>query len=127
MVDAEAGKEAFLALRALMREHFPEAISPIQVRFTGGEPAFLSPHHGKATCSLSVSGLKKHNWSRFLRAVHETLRPFGPRPHWGKMNFLDHELFTEVYPERARFLAVRQELDPDGLFLNDYTRAVLRL
>ena len=39
MIDADGGKEAFLAVRALMREHFPGSISPIQVRWTKGEPA----------------------------------------------------------------------------------------
>jgi FAD/FMN-containing dehydrogenase len=32
-----------------------------------------------------------------------------------------------VYPELDRFLAVRAELDPHGLFLNDYFRELLGL
>ncbi len=127
MVDAEDGRAAFLALRALMRDSFPEAISPIQVRWTKGEPAFLSPHRSNDTCSLSVSGLKKNDWDRFLRAVDQTLSQWNPRPHWGKMNYLDHQRFLNAYPQSASFLAVREELDPKGLFLNDYSRTILGL
>jgi FAD/FMN-containing dehydrogenase len=127
MVDVERGLDAFMAVRALMRHGFPEAISPIQVRWTRGEPAFLSPHHGHDTCSLSVSGLKKDDWDTFLRAVDETLRPFKPRPHWGKMGYLDAAGIRAAYPDLDRFLAVRSELDPDGLFLNDYFKEVFSL
>jgi FAD/FMN-containing dehydrogenase len=127
MVDAKDGKSAFLALRKLMQEKFPDAISPIQVRWTKGEKAFLSPHYGHDTCSLSVSGLKTYDWDRFLRAVDQTLRPWKPRPHWGKMGYMDREGFRATYPELDRFLSVRGELDPLGLFLNDYFRDVLGL
>jgi FAD/FMN-containing dehydrogenase len=127
MVDAEDGKDAFLAMRKLMLDQFPEAISPIQIRWTKGEDAFLSPHFGADTCSLSVSGLKKHDWNRFLRAIDETLKPWRPRPHWGKMNYLDHQQFIAAYRARHQFLAVREELDPNGLFLSDYWRGVLGL
>ncbi len=127
MVDVRCGRDAFLAMRALMQYGFPEAISPIQVRWTKGEPAFLSPHYGHDTCSLSVSGLKRHDWDRFLRAVDETLRPFHPRPHWGKMGYMDPAGFRAAYPELDRFLAIRAELDPYGLFLGDYFREAFSL
>lgn len=127
MVDAGRGRDAFLAMRALMQHGFPEAISPIQVRWTKGEPAFISPHHGHDTCSLSVSGLKRHDWDRFLRAVDETLRPFHPRAHWGKMGYMDPAGFRAAYPELDRFLAIRAELDPHGLFLNDFFREAFSL
>ncbi len=127
MVDIRCGRDAFLAMRALMQHGFPEAISPIQVRWTRGEPAFISPHYGHDTCSLSVSGLKLHDWDRFLRAVDETLRPFHPRPHWGKMGYMEPAGFRAAYPELDRFLAIRAELDPHELFLGDYFREAFSL
>jgi FAD/FMN-containing dehydrogenase len=126
-VDVAVGREAFLAMRALMQHGFPEAISPIQVRWTKGEPAFVSPHSGHDTCSLSVSGLKRHDWDRFLRAIDETLRPYRPRPHWGKMGYLDAAGFRAAYPDLDKFLAVRAQLDPNGLFLNDFFRHAFSL
>jgi FAD/FMN-containing dehydrogenase len=126
-VDVAAGRDAFLAMRALMQLGFPEAISPIQVRWTKAEPAFVSPHSGHDTCSLSVSGLKRDDWDRFLRAIDETLRPYKPRPHWGKMGYLDAAGFRAAYPDLDKFLAVRAELDPNGLFLNDFFREAFSL
>jgi hypothetical protein len=127
MVKAEDAKPAFLALRQMMLDRFPHETSPIEVRWTKGEPAFLSPHQGHDTCSISVSGLQKGDWDTFLRAVDETLRPWAPRAHWGKVGYLDHTRLREVYPELDRFLAVRAELDPHGLFLNDYFHELLQV
>jgi FAD/FMN-containing dehydrogenase len=127
MVDARHAKDSVLALRRLMQEEFPEAISPIQVRWIKGEPAFLSPMHGRDTVSISVSGELKLDWDGFLRAVDRCLQPWAPRGHWGKQHYLDHARMGAVYPELDRFLAVRQELDPRGLFLNDHLRALLGL
>jgi FAD/FMN-containing dehydrogenase len=127
MVNVSDAKPAFLALRSLVQDEFPEEISPIEVRWTKGEPALLSPHHGHDTSSISISGLEKHDWRRFLRAVDETLQPWAPRPHWGKIGFLDHERARALYPRLDDFLAVRARLDPNGLFLNDHLRDVLGL
>jgi FAD/FMN-containing dehydrogenase len=127
MVKAEDSVPAFLALRKLMQQQFPEETSPIEMRWTKGESALLSPHHGHDCCSISVSGLKATDWNRFLRAVDQTLRPWAPRSHWGKAGYLDHERLREVYPALDQFLAIRADLDPHGLFLNDHFRELLSL
>ena len=42
--------------------------------------------------------------------------------HWGKLHFLTPEQLAERYPESRRFIAVRREFDPAGIFLNDHLR-----
>ena len=42
--------------------------------------------------------------------------------HWGKLHFLTPEQLAERYPESERFIAIRRELDPEGVFLNDHLR-----
>lgn len=49
----------------------------------------------------------------------------GGRPHWGKVNTRDAEYLAGVYPRFGEFTAVRDRLDPDRLFANDYLRRVL--
>ena len=125
MVDARDAKDAFVTLREMVLRRFPEVISPIQLRWIRGENAYLSPMYGRDSVSISVSGELKHDWLGFLEAVDETLRPWGPRPHWGKQYFLDSARTRELYPELDRFLEVREQLDPDRLFLNDHLAGVL--
>jgi FAD/FMN-containing dehydrogenase len=50
---------------------------------------------------------------------------YGGRPHWGKRHYLTSAELRQRYPEWETFQAVRERLDPDGVFANDYTRRVL--
>jgi len=38
------------------------------------------------------------------------------------MHKREHPELLSLYPKFADFLIVRQELDPDGMFLNEYLR-----
>jgi FAD/FMN-containing dehydrogenase len=125
MVDARDSKDAFVTLRDMVLRRFPEVISPIQLRWIAGEEAYLSPMHGRDSVSISVSGELKYDWLGFLAAVDETLRPWAPRPHWGKQYFLNAARTRELYPELDRFLEVREQVDPERLFLNDHLAEVL--
>ncbi len=49
----------------------------------------------------------------------------GGRPHWGKLHTRDAAYLSEAYPRFAEFTALRDRLDPDRLFANDYLRRVL--
>ncbi|GAA3102894.1 hypothetical protein GCM10020001_020030 [Nonomuraea salmonea] len=53
-----------------------------------------------------------------LELVEETLAPFDPRPHWGK-------LFTRFPECPERFRSLVHRLDPAGKFGNAFTRVLL--
>jgi len=89
------------------------------VRTTAADEALLSPAYGTATTVISVSGVPGTDYWPYLRAADETLRPFRPRVHWGKLHFLTRDRLLDLYPAAERFIALRRELDPDGIFLND--------
>jgi FAD/FMN-containing dehydrogenase len=59
------------------------------------------------------------------------LQPFGYRLHWGKYLPIDPELgavhLRRHTPRWDDFLALRQLMDPDGIFLTSYWRAALGL
>jgi FAD/FMN-containing dehydrogenase len=42
------------------------------------------------------------------------------RPHWGKMHGLTARELRDMYPMWDRFHALRRQLDPTGLFMNDH-------
>jgi FAD/FMN-containing dehydrogenase len=122
MVDASMWQEAFMALRDLMRSSFPEAISPIQVRWQRRDDANLSAQYGRDSVSISVSGEQRLDYHTFLRAVHKTLLEFSARPHWGKMHYFSAVEVRQAFPGLESFLAVRRQMDPRGLFLNAHFR-----
>ncbi len=124
-VPREHGLEAVAAVRELMRTRHPEQRYPIEVRWVRGDDAHLSPAHRRDSTVVSVCGAPGSDYLGFFRDVDAVLAAYAGRPHWGKLHFLDREWVAALYPELDTFLAVRRELDPRGLFLNDHLRRLL--
>lgn len=125
MVPVAAGREAFLSIRELVRSRFPHCVYPVEVRFTAADDGLLSPNHGTDTAVISVSGEPGTDYWPFLRACDALLREHRARPHWGKLHFMTADRMHELFPALDRFRAIRAELDPDGIFLNDALRPLL--
>ncbi|MBY6058723.1 FAD-binding protein [Leisingera daeponensis] len=123
-VPREHGKDAVRAVRKLMLEQFPEAIYPIEYRFTAGDEAWMSPFYRQDSVTVSVSGEPGKDYWDYLRAVDKILRDFGARPHWGKMHFLTGEDVAAIYPRAENFRNLRRKLDPQGFYLNDHLSAL---
>jgi len=50
---------------------------------------------------------------------------FHARPHWGKVCPLEADELTSLYPLFDAFRTVCNTLDPQGVFQNDWTAALL--
>lgn len=125
-VPREHGKDAVRAVRRLMLEDFPDAIYPIEYRFTSGDEAWMSPFYRQDSVTVSVSGEPGKDYWDYLRAVDKILRGYGARPHWGKMHFLTGEDVTAIYPRAGDFRAMRRRMDPQGFYLNDHLSQLFR-
>jgi FAD/FMN-containing dehydrogenase len=121
-VPVERGLEALEATRELMLRSLPDSVYPLEVRTVGAEDAFLSPNHGTATTVISVSGKPGTDYWDYLRSVDALLSEFDARVHWGKLHFMTPERLHALYPQASEFIAIRRELDPEGMFLNDHLR-----
>jgi FAD/FMN-containing dehydrogenase len=121
-VPLERGREAVEAMRELMLASQPDAVFPMEVRTTAADDAYLSSNYRTATTAISVSGQPGRDYWPYLRAVDRLLGEFGARVHWGKLHLLTPRQLAERHPESARFIAIRQELGPEGVFLNDHLR-----
>ena len=121
-VALERAPEALHAMRELMLNRLPDSVYPLEVRTVGADDAFLSPQYQTATASISVSGKPGTNYWDYLRSIDALLAEFDARVHWGKLHFLTPERLHALYPRADEFIALRRELDPDGVFLNDHLR-----
>jgi FAD-linked oxidoreductase len=121
-VPLERGREAVEAMRELMLASQPDAIFPLEVRTVAADDAHLSSNYHRPTTVISVSGMPGEDYWPYLRAVDRLLGEFGARVHWGKLHFLTPEQLADRYPESGSFIALRRELDPNGVFLNDHLR-----
>jgi FAD/FMN-containing dehydrogenase len=125
MVGVEDGPQAVAAIRELIAGSHPDQAFPVEVRFVAADDAMLSPFAGRASCSISVSGVLGADNEALFADCHRELEPFGGRGHWGKWHAHDAGDLPALYPEYDAFRAVRERLDPDGRFLNPYLRTLL--
>lgn len=52
-------------------------------------------------------------------------RLYNARPHWGKYFSLGQDDIEILYPDLKNFREICRQLDPGGVFQNDFTREVL--
>ncbi|EKF75991.1 FAD-dependent oxidoreductase [Alcanivorax hongdengensis A-11-3] len=98
---------------------------PIEFRYIAADDRLLSMFHGRAGASISVHQYFKQDYQPLFQAVEPVLRRYQGRPHWGKLHTLSARQLRELYPAFDRFLAVRQQLDPNGKMLNGHLKTVL--
>jgi FAD/FMN-containing dehydrogenase len=111
-------------IRTLIRESHPDQRWAVEVRFTAGDPGWLSPAHERQSCVISCCGDYRESYEPYLRDCDRVLANYDARPHWGKMSFFDRERLERVFPKLPDFRRLRQELDPGDVFLNDWLRPV---
>jgi FAD/FMN-containing dehydrogenase len=121
-VPYERGVDALRAMRELMQRSLPASVFPMEVRTVAREDGWLSHSYGRDSVVISVSGTPRTDYWPYLREVDRLLGTFDARVHWGKLHLLTPDQLHERYPRAADFIALRRELDPEGVFLNDHLR-----
>ncbi|HET7170257.1 MAG TPA: D-arabinono-1,4-lactone oxidase [Gaiellales bacterium] len=121
-VPYERGAEAVAAMRELMLARLPDSIFPMEVRTVAADGSWLSHSYERASVVISVSGTPGTGYQPYLRDVDRLLGEFDARVHWGKLHYLTAEQLHARYARAADFIALRRELDPRNVFLNDHLR-----
>ncbi|MFF5564099.1 D-arabinono-1,4-lactone oxidase [Streptomyces sp. NPDC012623] len=121
----EAAMGALREIKAMI-ERSPLKISfPLEIRTAPADDIALSTASGRRTVYIAAHLYRGTPHRAYFTAVERVMTAHGGRPHWGKIHTRDAEYLSGVYPRFAEFTAVRDRLDPDRLFGNDYLRRVL--
>ncbi|MEK6276673.1 MAG: D-arabinono-1,4-lactone oxidase [Actinomycetota bacterium] len=124
-IPREHGAEAVPRVLDWIRSNRYPVGFPIECRVVAPDDALLSPSHERETVYIAVHQYRGMEWRPYFEAVEAIMNEYGGRPHWGKRHFHTHETLAERYPRWADFAAVRDRLDPDRTFRNEYTDRVL--
>ncbi|MHA7650978.1 D-arabinono-1,4-lactone oxidase [Mycobacterium sp. ML4] len=124
-IPREHGRAAVQRVIDLVRRRNLPIMFPLEVRFSAPDDAFLSTANGRDTCYIAVHQFSGMEFETYFRAVEEIMDSYQGRPHWGKRHYQTAATLRGRYPDWDRFIAVRDRLDPDRVFRNDYTRRVL--
>jgi FAD-linked oxidoreductase len=113
-------------VRTIEKER-PDVFFPIEARRIAPDDAWLSPFQGGTRGSVAVHAYYRDDFSFLYSLVEPIFRRYEGRPHWGKLHTLRGQQLAALYPRWNDFLAVRQELDPEGRMLNPYLRGLFGL
>ncbi|MFE7414729.1 D-arabinono-1,4-lactone oxidase [Streptomyces laurentii] len=120
-----AAVPALRELKALL-ERSPLKVSfPVEVRTAPADDITLSTASDRDTAYIAVHLYQGTPHRAYFTAVERLMTAHGGRPHWGKVHTRDAAAFAELYPRFGEFTALRDRLDPDRRFGNDYLRRVL--
>ncbi|KAL8872566.1 MAG: hypothetical protein Q9174_001824 [Haloplaca sp. 1 TL-2023] len=115
-----------------LQGHYVHA--PIEVRVTdtstnpGPRPFLDNTVPDGPTLYLNATLYRPYNTDppcheRYYEAFEWLMKQLGGRPHWAK-NFknVSKDDFRAMYPQMMHWLRVREEVDPDGMFIGDWHR-----
>jgi FAD-linked oxidoreductase len=112
---------------ATIEKERPDVFFPIEVRRIAADDAWLSPFQGGPRGSVAVHAYYRDDFSFLYQLIEPIFRRYDGRPHWGKLHTLNGGQLAAIYPRWKDFLAVRQELDPQGRMLNPYLKGLFGL
>lgn len=118
-------RNAVAAISAL-RELAPRVAPLLQVcelRTVAQDDLWLSPAYQTDVMGLHFTWKPDQpGVEALLPTIEAALAPLGARPHWGKLFTLDgaEQRISRLYPRWNDFAALRERLDPRGVFRNDF-------
>lgn len=124
-IPAGAMAEAVRMIDARIRQQGILVHFPIECRYVRADDIDLSPAYARDSAYIAVHMYRGMPYRDYFAQIEPILRSFGGRPHWGKLHTLAAAELRPLYPRWDAFAAARRQLDPAGVFQNDYLRALL--
>lgn len=121
----EHGLEALVRVLDLVREEEMPLGMPIECRVLAPDDAMLSMSYERPSIYLAVHQHVSSEWQPHFEEIERIFTEYGGRPHWGKRHTRTAADLEPLYPEWGAFQAVRDRMDPDRTFSNEYVRRVL--
>ncbi|MCT2590639.1 FAD-binding protein [Streptomyces sp. N2-109] len=121
----EAAMGALRELKAMVERSRHRVSFPVEVRTAPADGIPLSTASGRQTAYIAVHAYRGTPHAAYFTDAERIMTAHGGRPHWGKLHSRDAAYLAGVYPRFTEFTRLRDRLDPERVFGNDYLRRVL--
>ncbi|EDV28833.1 uncharacterized protein TRIADDRAFT_18858, partial [Trichoplax adhaerens] len=102
---------------------------PVEVRFVKRDDVYLSQNYERDTCHINIVMYRPYGkfipHDRYWKAYEEIMLAAKGKPHWAKAHSLTYKELSQMYPQYDKFCKIRDELDPNRIFINRYLTQVL--
>lgn len=130
-IPIENTKQALIKLRQLIESSSYPAHLPVEIRFVKGDKFFLSPAYGRDSTFMNIISYRPYGLDpkhqKYFAAFAEIMLSLNGRPHMAKDHPVTCESISKVFPKIEEYRRIRKTMDPDNVFVNDYTERVLGL
>ncbi len=127
-IPIEAGPECFYEVRKRIKAKHRQHVGwRVLYRTVAADDAFLSTFCNRNSATIALLQNNQLDHKKYFDDMEPILRDFGGRPHWGKKHSLRAKELAPLYPDWERFLKIRKEMDPHGIFLNKYLKQLFGL
>jgi xylitol oxidase len=124
-VPRSAAREALAALRGLGADIDP-ALHVTELRTVRADDLWLSPASSTDVLAIGFTWRDAPDLVLpLLPRIEERLLPLGGRPHWAKLFHARAADLRPLHPRWDDFRALRDEVDPERVFGNDFLAEVL--
>ena len=124
-IPREACAEALNRVRRMVTDSGFFLNFPVEVRFTAPDEIPLSTASNRESAYIAVHIYKGMNYVPYFTEVESIMNSYQGRPHWGKLHFQSAVTLASRYPQWDVFQAVRNQVDPQRMFSNQYLETVL--
>ena len=125
-VPRDRAAEFILAMRDRIRDRWRASVGwRTLVRTVAADDAYLSAEYDRDVVTVGFLQNTELPYWDYFEDLESLALEYDGRPHWGKRHTLRGDELRERYPRFDDFLAVRESMDPDGLFLTPYLETLL--
>lgn len=111
-------------VRVFSQKKFPMHF-PTENRFGKEDDIYLSLAHKRKSAYIAFHAYKGTDCKDYFKTMEAICAAHEGRPHWGKIHTRTSSDFQKMYPQWNDFLSIREQMDPDQIFVSEYMRTLL--
>jgi FAD-linked oxidoreductase len=123
-IPAQSMPTVLQEIKDCIDEHRFRVHFPIECRFVHSDDIWLSPAYERESAYIAVHMYKGMPYRDYFYHIEQIFKRHQGRPHWGKLHLRTTNELAELYPRWHDFRRIRDDVDPHGIFLNDYLRSL---